>query len=246
MAGITSHLRCADTEGGVCVYQKMTNIPEAVVTSVIENGFSKQLCSKLFPEESSAIKAIEVDNVILPSEVLSKQDHKLYCTVGWGLSHSFRNDCILGTISASSTDNFHRENISNTILDPRDRIDGRHLYWSSEGSEDPEKCETLTYRLISHLCLITEINIQPFQAYFQQDSPIYSAKTIRFRMGRLKSLEDISHVQVVGQTLLPGFDVKYTHHPGKCVVSYTPQGDNTFKGQSWADSGGRLPWLKNF
>uniref|UniRef100_A0A6N2LAP4 Uncharacterized protein n=1 Tax=Salix viminalis TaxID=40686 RepID=A0A6N2LAP4_SALVM len=46
--------------------------------------------------------------------------------------------------------------------------------------------ETLVYKLAADICVITEINIQPFQAYFQRDSPIYSAISVRFCMGHPK------------------------------------------------------------
>ncbi|KAL6981881.1 hypothetical protein U1Q18_023497, partial [Sarracenia purpurea var. burkii] len=34
-----------------------------------------------------------------------------------------------------------------------------------------------------NLCVITEISVQPFQAFFQPGHPTYSAKSVRFRMG---------------------------------------------------------------
>ncbi|CAI8605151.1 unnamed protein product [Vicia faba] len=101
-------------------------------------------------------------------------------------------DCIDKAISASSTDNFPQESIVNT-LEERDNIAGRFSYWSSSGQSNPNVPETLTYQLASQICVITEINIQPFQAHFQMGSPIYSAKSVRFKMGHLKaSLDDLT------------------------------------------------------
>ncbi|KAL5727692.1 hypothetical protein ACHQM5_000858 [Ranunculus cassubicifolius] len=266
---------------------------------VIENGFSKQLCVKLFPEVAGVIHAIDVDNVILPAQVGSshskalgklEKDHNVYSILARGLSSSFRNDCISEAICATSTDNYPEESIRNT-LDPRDRLEANKAsYWSSKGSSDPAEPEKLTYGLISDLCFITEVNIQPFQAYFQYGFPIYSAKAVRFRMGHLKNTEFIevfhtdesydwtyvspefpmtqenclqkfklpqpvlciggslqvellgrvqtqemdglfyicvSHVQVVGRTLLSGFDVKFTEQPGKCIIRYCPEDKNS-------------------
>ncbi|PIA49605.1 hypothetical protein AQUCO_01300412v1 [Aquilegia coerulea] len=162
---------------------------------VIENGFSKRLCLKLFPEVSSATNAIEVDDMIEPvkvgssdSKVLenSEKNHRIYTILARGFSPTLRTDCISEAIYATSTDNDPEENISNT-LEPRDKIDERSSYWSSEGESDDRVPERLTYRLSSKLCLITEINIQPFQAYFQYGFPIYSAKAVRFWMGHRKS-----------------------------------------------------------
>lgn len=69
---------------------------------------------------------------------------------------------------------------------------GRYSYWSSNGQSNPYVPETLTYELVSQICVVTEINIQPFQADFQTGSPIYSAKSVRFRMGHIKASFDSS------------------------------------------------------
>ena len=71
-------------------------------------------------------------------------------------------NCIAKTVGASSTDNFPQESIDNT-LEPRDVISGRYSYWSSNGQSNPNVPETLTYELVSQICVITEINIQPFE-----------------------------------------------------------------------------------
>ncbi|OAY72622.1 F-box protein [Ananas comosus] len=42
------------------------------------------------------------------------------------------------------------------------------------------------YKLEYDLCVVDEIKIQPFKAYFQSGWPIYSAKFVRFRMGSSK------------------------------------------------------------
>ncbi|KAF9616886.1 hypothetical protein IFM89_032848 [Coptis chinensis] len=164
---------------------------------VVENGFCKSLCLKLFPEVLSAVHAIEVEDRIAPiirlgsnnNVVLetSERNHRVYAILARGLSPTLTTDCIAKSISATSTDNYPEESIENT-LEPRDRVDDRASYWSSEGESDAGVPERLTYILSSKLCFITEINIQPFQAYFQYGFPIYSAKAVRFRMGHLKSL----------------------------------------------------------
>ncbi|XP_042519555.1 F-box protein At4g00755-like isoform X2 [Macadamia integrifolia] len=161
---------------------------------LITNGFCKNLCLKMFSEISRVAQVIEVSNMTEPFEVGSnssleweslKRDHRVYAH----LAHSFKSlgtkDCILDAISASSTDNYPEESINNT-LEASDRVEGRASYWSSKGETNPEVPETLTYRLVSRLCVITEISIQPLKAFFQFGSPIYSAKAVRFRMGYLK------------------------------------------------------------
>lgn len=93
-------------------------------------------------------------------------------------------------IGASSTDNFPHECIQNTLM-AGDRWNFQPCYWSSKGKEDPGVPEYTLYMLCSDLCLVDEIRIQPFEAYFQRGQPIYSAQCVRFSMGHPKN-----HVQL--------------------------------------------------
>lgn len=94
-----------------------------------------------------------------------QREHRVYAYLGRALMSSIAMNCIGKTIGASSTDNFPQESIDNT-LEPRDHINGRYFYWSSNGQSNPNVLETLTYELVSQICVITEINIQPFQGTF--------------------------------------------------------------------------------
>ncbi|XP_027110381.1 F-box protein At4g00755 isoform X1 [Coffea arabica] len=158
---------------------------------MIVNGICKKLCLKMFPEMSTLSRAIEISNMIEPVESRTnepiewaclKRDHKVYAFLAQGLASFPRKDCLSEALGASSTDNYADESIQNT-LEPSDRIGQRASYWSSKGEIDSAIAETLTYKLRAKLCVITEIHIQPFQAYFQFGSPIYSAKAVRFLMG---------------------------------------------------------------
>ncbi|KAE8733348.1 putative ATP binding protein [Hibiscus syriacus] len=141
---------------------------------VIKNGLCKQLCLRMFPQLS------RVDHV---NELSSAS--KGHAEAGY----SNFMECISEAIIASSTDNYPEESIDNT-LESRDRVARRASYWSSKGQSNPAVPETLTYRLCADLCVITEINIRPFQAYFEFGKPIYSANSVRFRMGHMKSYVD--------------------------------------------------------
>ncbi|KAI3876188.1 hypothetical protein MKW98_029140 [Papaver atlanticum] len=159
---------------------------------VIASEFSKCLCLRLFPETLSAIKAIEHNNVIqsmgfettggsVGVEKL-KKNHRIYALLARSLAHSLTKECILEAISASSNRS-KAEDIHQTLI-PGDIFQGRFSYWSSPGKTNPEVPETLTYRLVSKLCFITEIHIQPFQVFSVHN--LYSAKVVRFRMGHVK------------------------------------------------------------
>ncbi|OMO97915.1 hypothetical protein COLO4_14268 [Corchorus olitorius] len=166
---------------------------------VIENGVCKQLCLKLLPEISSVAHTIEVNNLIDSVKVIQhdhfeleclRRNHRVYAILARGLSPLTRKDCISEAISASSTDNYPEESILNT-LEPRDRIEHRASYWSSKGQSDPAVPETLIYKLMAKMCLVTEIHVQPFRAYFQYGFPIYSSKAVRFRMGHQRLAEEL-------------------------------------------------------
>ncbi|OVA14161.1 F-box domain [Macleaya cordata] len=187
-------LSCLDDPADIV---RVSSVSRSWRQFVIANGLCKKLCLRLFPEVSSATSVIEVNNMIEPIEAEStdsvesenlKRDHLVYAVLARGPTPNLRKDCILEAISASSTDNYPEESIQNT-LEPSDRVNERPSYWSSEGESDPGVPETLTYKLASKLCFITEINIQPFQAFFQSGFPIYSARAVRFRMGHSKAPE---------------------------------------------------------
>lgn len=143
---------------------------------VIANGLCKQLCLKLFPQLSKVDSVVElISGTEKHAEVGSsnsmeweklKQEHRAYAFLGHGCTSFLVKQLIAESICASSTDNYPEESIDNT-LDPNDRV-GRRVgsYWSSKGQRDPAVPETLTYELDGDLCLINEINVQPFQAFF--------------------------------------------------------------------------------
>lgn len=140
--------------------------------AVIENGFCKKLCIKMFPEISCFTRVIEISDSLEPIKAGTsnsvnweylEMDHKVYAHLARSLmSARTSNDCIETSIHASSTDNDAFESIENT-LDPRERVMGAPSYWSSIGEKDPEMSETLTYKLKSKLCVIDEIHIRPFR-----------------------------------------------------------------------------------
>lgn len=163
---------------------------------VIANSFGKSLCLRIFPEVSNFARVAEVSSSSKTTEVGSSavaelenlgREHRVYLYLGHCLgSPKGKRDCINQAICASSTDNFPDESIENT-LEPSEMVDRRPSYWSSGGQRNPGVPESLTYRLVANICLVEEIKIQPFRAFFQYGHPIYSAKSVRFRMGYSRS-----------------------------------------------------------
>lgn len=170
---------------------------------VISNGICKKLCLRLFPLLSKVASVMESPsttrnpsliryNDISEWETLERE-HRIYAILARILTTSTPSECISEAVSASSTDNYPQESIGNT-LDPRDQILRRPTYWSSKGNSNTEVPETLIYKLLTNFCLVTEISVQPFQAYFQlPECPIYSARAVRFRMGHPRNPGEIDN-----------------------------------------------------
>ncbi|RDX90859.1 F-box protein, partial [Mucuna pruriens] len=169
---------------------------------VIEHGLCKQLCLKMFPDITDITRIIELENIIEPLgntldsyvnwECL-KRNHKVFAFLATGLTPMSKS-CISKAISASSTDNYPEESILNTLEFGDRTTERRASYWSSKGESDPSVPETLVYKLGSNMCLVTEIHVQPFRAFFQHGFPIYSAKAVRFRMGHPRSPIELESV----------------------------------------------------
>uniref|UniRef100_A0ACD5V6V8 Uncharacterized protein n=1 Tax=Avena sativa TaxID=4498 RepID=A0ACD5V6V8_AVESA len=161
------------------------------IYAVIENNLSKSLCVRLCPEVAT-IAATAAVAISLPSapapESDSERDYRIYSNVVRALVSNSGDrsvGCVLRCVGASSTDNFPFETMVHT-LDEHELVNFRPSYWSSCGADDPEEPESLTYRLNSDVCIVDDIRVQPFLAYFQYGQPIYSSKTVRFRMGHYK------------------------------------------------------------
>ncbi|XP_026379438.1 F-box protein At4g00755-like [Papaver somniferum] len=151
---------------------------------VIANGVSKSLSLRCCPETSCAIKAIEDDDIIEPLEVETngsvemeklKKNHRVYAFLARRLHYYVTRDCISEAICASSTNNYLKENIHNTLV-----LNGGTSYWSSRGEISPDVPETLTYKLVPELRFITKIRIHLIQALVQ---------AVRFRMCHFREPE---------------------------------------------------------
>ncbi|XP_050203421.1 F-box protein At4g00755 isoform X2 [Mercurialis annua] len=182
---------------------------------VITNGLFKQLCMRMFPslhnvehvaEPNCTKNSLEIGCSNSAERETLAREHRVYAFLAHGCTSFAVRECISDSIIASSTDNYPEETIHNTLeprdrvaihntLEPRDRVARRASYWSSKGQSNPVVPETLTYKLVADICIITEISVRPFQAFFQYGNPIYSAKSMRFRMGHLKAPMDDSMVE---------------------------------------------------
>lgn len=161
--------------------------------AVIASGLSKQLCVGLFPQlanvehvtepDCRTIKLMDVGSSKSMEWEILKRDHKVYAALHQVLTKlkSSPIECIAEAFSASSTDNYPDESIVNT-QDPRDRYSRRASYWSSKGHKDPSVPETLIYKLKADLCVITEIDIRPFEGKNRWNSSFVTCTFLEERM----------------------------------------------------------------
>ncbi|XP_074263260.1 F-box protein At4g00755-like [Silene latifolia] len=185
-------LTCLDDPGDIV---RASSVSRIWRDFVIANGMCKRLFLKKFPQLSGIADVVDTSKTQQESADIGssrsaeleqlKKEHRAFASLARGLATLDVDECLADALSASSTDNYPEEGIHNT-LEPRDQIGDRASYWSSSGQSNPEVPERLTYELFSDFCVVTEINVQPFQAFFQENSPIYSAKAVRFRMGYRK------------------------------------------------------------
>ncbi|KAL2611570.1 hypothetical protein R1flu_023262 [Riccia fluitans] len=181
---------------------------------VLEGQLWRELCHREFPE----LQLVEVEfaDCVARGSERARYLHVFQSTLEkyhHGYNQLYREftktsvsdmNCIGAAIAASSTDEFPREKIHETLYaNPRK---GRTQwlrawsYWSSKGQRDPEVPETLTYKLVSSVCLIHEIKIRPFKAEFHTGDPIFSPRFVRFRLGyetpRSSCPDDIREIDI--------------------------------------------------
>ncbi|EPS60867.1 hypothetical protein M569_13933, partial [Genlisea aurea] len=163
---------------------------------VIDNGISKDLCHRMFPESKSLIRVVEPRRTV---QSISNEDavewvsspeteHRAFASLCRELMCSRIEKCLADALWASSVDNYPEEGLKHTLF-PNDKINYRPSYWSSTGKSNPATSESLIYRLTSRLCLVSEVYVHPFEAYFQSGAPLYSSERVRFHLGYWKDPE---------------------------------------------------------
>jgi hypothetical protein len=127
----------------------------------------------MFPQLSRVARVIEFNNgsgdetvevgcsYQMEWESLERDD-RVYALLARYCTSFLVENCVSEAISASSTDNYPEESVENT-LQSANIVERRASYWSSKGQRNPAVPETLIFKLASELCVITEINIRPFQ-----------------------------------------------------------------------------------
>lgn len=153
----------------------MTLIVCVWVGTVLEGQLWKGLCTKEFPEVTRFEDVIETD-LTRDSQAAGSSGSSFRQNLEREeriFRHLFRElktepmidrSCIREALTASSTDNYPEESIFQTLY-PRPRYSDEQTpsYWSSTGQRNPNVSETLTYNLVSRLCVVHEVRIRPFQ-----------------------------------------------------------------------------------
>ncbi|CAJ2666629.1 unnamed protein product [Trifolium pratense] len=155
---------------------------------VIENGLCKQLCLKMIPEVSGVVPRIE-RFVIEPD-----RDMRYHYYTKWGCLK--KNHKLYANLAFGFT--------------PRKNNCMSHCM---EVSLLCQSYEALVYRLCSNLCLVTDINVQPFLAYYGNGLHLYSTKAVRFRLGyrrRGKEIESMTGLDMLRKRKTTGLDKSLT------------------------------------
>lgn len=99
---------------------------------------------------------------------------------------------VRNVLGASSTD--HVEESALNLLIPEERVTfGMGVsYWSSKGSRSPDSIDWVAFRLAHPLCLLREVRLRPFKAWFQPGAPIYAPVAVRFRVGGAMLFDPVS------------------------------------------------------
>ncbi|XP_074282085.1 F-box protein At4g00755-like [Silene latifolia] len=185
-----------------CDLARVSSVSKSWRRFVIENGLCKQLCLKLCPDVSKIIDVVDLSDKLKSVAISTHEipgcresDHRVFSLLLRGLTSFPSGYQIAEALCASSTDRFPDEVVHNTLEE-----DYNFAYWSSKGTSDPAIPETLVYGLITDLCLISEIHVQPLRAFWEPGRPIYSAEAVRFSMGHRRSphkIEIHSHLAPV-------------------------------------------------
>jgi len=205
MEGRGDMMRQLDNDVAIHVLQYLNTAKDIACASavcrtwrrfVLEGQLWNGLCVKEFPEVRRFDELVETD-VMRDSEAAGssgssfrqnlEREDRIYRNLFYELKCEplLEKSCIKEAVCASSTDNYPQESIFQTLYArPRYSDEQTPSYWSSTGERDINVPETLTYNLVSSLCVVHEVHIQPFQAFFQPDQPIYSAQYVRIRLGR--------------------------------------------------------------
>ena len=151
------------------------NVDPSVVQTVMEGQLWKGLCLQEFPEVRTFQKVVEAD---LSRDVKAagssgssftqniESEDRIYRHLLRELLHEPMLDrsWIGEAIGASSTDHYPAESIIHTLHPyPAYAAAQRASYWSSIVHRDNSVPGTLTYKLVSQLCVVHEVRIRPYQ-----------------------------------------------------------------------------------
>ncbi|MCO5570913.1 hypothetical protein L7F22_024643 [Adiantum nelumboides] len=136
---------------------------------VIEGELRRKLCIKFFPEIGRVCQSLTGGGTLENPYQTQQVTYVGAKSCPHGillknlLSPPLQRTCISEPLHASSTDNLPEESIAQTLYpEPFYRDHMIPSCWSSQGEVSRDVPENLTYRLVSDLCVIHSIKIQPY------------------------------------------------------------------------------------
>ncbi|GLT44938.1 hypothetical protein SLA2020_188110 [Shorea laevis] len=134
---------------------------------VIANSVAKHLCLRMFPQLSRVVHVVEPAPKAESSVAVGSS------TMEWEI--------------------LKKEHDAYALLAERFMSEEEKCISEAIIASSINRSQTLTYKLVADLCVVTEIRIKPFSDYAHWDSPtLYAAESFRFRMGHLNHYNDNS------------------------------------------------------
>ncbi|KAJ3126894.1 hypothetical protein HK098_007028 [Nowakowskiella sp. JEL0407] len=165
--------------------------PDQVLHETKATGFEiSQVCEFEYKTDeftSDMEMKLPVVNVVLSEWC---EDMKGICSELGILSAALKSDgvSLIESGAAASTVDEASQNIDKT-LDSYTRT-----FWSSKGSEDPTTSECVIYKLESPMCLVSRVEVTPYEAAFQHGMPIYAPQFLRISIGFNPNLSQMNYI----------------------------------------------------
>ncbi|KAL0047192.1 hypothetical protein WJX82_009068 [Trebouxia sp. C0006] len=168
-----------------CQLHWVERVNKRLRNSVVQHDLWRIHCNRSCTNFQAAVEGSDSESLRqVLTELRRLSDAQSPCTC------SAKESLIAEAVQASSTDN-DEERIQN-VLQPSARMRGffNACYWSSGPSEDVDSSEALDFKLAHPVCVVHEVHLQPFKAYFQPGQPLYPSKAVRFHFASsLQQLE---------------------------------------------------------
>lgn len=165
--------------------------------AVAQHHLWQRTCEHVLPALAS-ITAVDASQLPPRVEHLDSPAHRtsaLFKRLAVTLARPPGDHSLMATaLAASSTD--QPEEKLDFVLDPLAKTSQLLCYWSSRGSTEEHSAESVALSLVHPLCVVTALQLRPFNAWFQEEmpgvSPVYAPQRVRFQLGGMECFQNAS------------------------------------------------------